>query len=325
MIDTIKLYIPGRNNEAFELNEDSFKKKLNEKNEPELFYNTFYEEGKQPIYIANDLQRNYALIQFSVPKLLYKNSLVNLKQEDTPKLEGILQDRLKGIFNTDYRNAQISRLDVTQNIDVENEIPVYIHSLHGAYNKDKRYKEEVFSNETITIKNNSRRFTLYDKVKEALANKDISNSEAKASNNILRFEIQHSKAKHIKTSFNRNYTFDQILQEGFFETAKLFQINSFDKLFCNYGNYELFMQDIAIMEVVAKYSKRNLLKNFVLKSISDKTDYKHDMNEYENLLEMAGMKRPGRHKALKELRTLLSLARLKTSDLIEEIRSKLVA
>lgn len=324
MIDTITLYKQGRN---FELNEDRFKKKLNESNKPEILYNTFYNpEGKQPIYIHNDLKHSFVKVQFSTPKLIYNTSLENVKLEDTSKIEGILNKRLEGIFEDDFNNMQVSRLDVTQNIEVSNDIPIYIHSLHEAYNKDKRYKEEIYSNETITIKNNSRRFTLYDKVKEALFNKDISNSEASLYPNLLRFEVQHSKAKHIKTSFNRIYTLEEIFTEGFFETAKLFQVNSFDRLFCNYGNYELFMQDIALMDIVAKYSKgRNSLKNFIIRSITETENLNHDFTKYEDLLKLNGMSRQGISKNLKELRTLLSLARLKTSDLIEEIRSKLVA
>jgi hypothetical protein len=85
------------------------------------------------------------------------------------------------------------------------------------------------------------------------------------------------------------------------------------------------MHDIALMDIVAKYSKRNNLKNFIIRSITESEDYKHDFAKYEDLLKLNGMSRQGISKNLKELRRLLSLARLKTSDLIEEIRNKLVA
>lgn len=326
MLDTVKLYQQGRQNSDFELNDKLFRKHNNERNETEILYNTFYtDDGKRPIYVMNDLNRNYAVIQFSIPKLLYGNSLRNVNQEDTSRLETILNERLKGKFAGDFLNMKVSRLDITQNMEMKNDIPIYIHALNDAYAGDKRYKVEKFSDETLLIKNNSRRFELYDKVKEALHNKDITQREAKQYGKLLRFEVQHSKAKHIKTSFNREYTFTDVLQEGFFETAKLFQVNSFDKMFCNAGNYEMFMQDIAMIEVVKDYNKRNLLKNFLLKKITDETEYKHDFNRYEDILKLTGMTRDGIRKAIKEVQKVLMLSKTKRSDIIEEIRSKLVA
>lgn len=326
MLDTVKLYKVGRHKSGFELNDKLFRKHNNERNETEIQYNTFYDdEGKKPIYVMNDLNRNYAIIQFSVPKLLYGNSLRNVNHEDTSKLETILNERLKGKFESDFLNMQVSRLDITQNMEMKNDIPVYIHALNNAYAGDKRYKVEKFSDETLLIRNNSRRFEFYDKVKEALHNKDITPSQAKQHGRILRFEVQHSKAKHIKTSFSKQYTFEDVLKESFFDTAKLFQVNAFDKMFCNAGNYEMFMQDIAMIEVVRNYNKRNVLKNLLLKKLTDETEYKHNFEQYEDYLKHIGMTRDGIRKSIKEVQRLLMLSKTKRSDIIEEIRNKLIA
>ena len=326
MLDTSKLYQAGRNNSEFKLNEKLFRKHNNERNETEILYNTFYDDkGKKPIYVMNDLNRNYAIIQFSVPKLLYGNSLKNVNYEDTSKLETILNERLKGKFEGDFLNMKVSRLDITQNMEMKNDIPIYIHALNDAYAGDKRYKVEKFSDETLLIKNNSRRFEFYDKVKEAIKNKDITQSQAKQYGKILRFEVQHSKAKHIKTSFNKDYTFEDILKEGFFDTAKLFQVNAFDKMFCNAGNYEMFIQDIAMIEVITSYNKRNVLKNLLIKKLTDETEYKHSFEHYEDLLKLTGMTRDGIRKSIKEVQKILMLSKTKRSDIIEEIRNKLVA
>jgi hypothetical protein len=326
MLDTVTLYQKGRNNSDFELNDNQFRKHSNERNVPDILYNTFYnDEGKKSIYVMNDLNRSYAKIQFSIPKLLYGNSLQNVNYEDTSKLETILNERLKGKFEGDFLNMEVSRLDITQNMEMKNDIPVYIHALNNAYAGDKRYKVVKYSDETLLISNNSRRFEFYDKVKEALHNKDITRSEAKEHGRILRFEVQHKKKQHIKTSFHKQYTFEEILKEGFFDTAKLFQVNSFDKMFCNAGNYEMFMQDIAMIEVVRQYNKRNMLKNFLLKKLTDETEYIHNFEHYEDLLKLSGMTRDGIRKALKEVQRILMLSKTKRSDIIEEIRNKLVA
>lgn len=326
MLDTLRLYQKGRNNSEFELNEKMFRRHSDEQNKPDILYKNFLnDEGKQSIYVMNNLKRDYVTIEFSVPKLLYGNSLQNVKQQDTERIEDILNKRLKGKFEADYMNMQISRLDVTQNMNVENEIPIYIHALNNAYSRDKRYRVEKYSDETLEIKNNSRKFTMYDKVKEAIDNKDITRREAKQYGNILRFEVKHNKARDIKTSFNKVYTLEEILKDSFFETAKTFQVNSFDKMFCNAGNYEMFMEDIAMIHVVKDYNKRNVLKNYVIKKMTDEQDYKHDFEHYEDLLKHIGMTRDGIRKSLKELNKIILLSKTKSSDIIEEIRSKLVA
>lgn len=326
MIDTLTLHIKGKNNEDFELNENRFKKVTSENNELDVLHNTFYsdrENRKQPIYVMNNLKNNYALVQYSVPKLLYGNSLQNVKIEDTRKLEGILQNRLNGIFDTDFLNSNISRLDITQNIETIEEIPYYIYGLREAYEQNGRYRVETFSDETLRIKNNSRQFVLYDKVKEALANKDISRNEAKAYGNILRFEAQHKKAKHVKTSLGQVFTLSEILTEDFFKKAKQFQLQTFENLFSNAGNYELFMDDISILDAVMKYNKRNVLKNFLLKSVTDKAEFKADWKYYETLLSAKGMTRQGIAKSIKETKKILALGKVKRSDILNELITKL--
>ena len=324
MIDTVKLFQQGKNHSDFELNEDAFDHNGN-KNEIKTYYKTFYEKGKQPIYVMNDLNKNYSIIQFSVPKLLYGNSLENVRIEDTEKLENILKNRLKGIYEGDFANMTISRIDITQNMEMENEVPVYVHALNEAYSKQGRYRVEKFANESLVIKNNSRRFTMYDKLKEAIANKDVTRQEAKAYGNILRYEVQHSKAKNIQTSFHnkRPYTLTEIFTEGFFANAKQFQVNSFDMLFSNAGNYEMFVNDLAILDIVNSYSKKNVLKNFAIKKLTDDYGHQHDFQHYENLLGMFGFSKRGTQKAIKEFQRLILLAKTKQTDVLNEIRMKL--
>ena len=332
MIDTITLYQSGKNRKDFDINPKRFNKSFDHEDKPLKLYKTFYKddndkERKQSIYIENNLQNNFSLITFSAPKLLYGTSLKNTKLEDAGKLEGILQNRLKGIFDGDFANMQLSRLDVTQNIQVSQEVPIYIHALNNAYSKNGRYRVDKFSDETLQIKNNSRKFMMYDKVKEALHNKDITRQEAKANGNILRYEIQHKRGRDIRVSFKNKEPFrlSDLKSESFYDNCKQFQVQSFDRFFCNAGNYELFLEDLTLIDVIKQYNSRNILKNFMIKKMTDTTDYTHDFQEYEQLLKHAGLSKDGIRKALKDAQRVILLAKTKQSDVLEEIRSKLVA
>lgn len=323
MIDTVTLYRLGS---TFKFNSNSFKTNLDVNGDVVTHYNIFYDtEGKKPIYIENNLKLNYLKMQFSAPKLVYGTNTVNLDLKHTDNIQNILHDRLANIYEDDYSTMQLSRIDISKNIEVVESPAIYIHCLHDRYLKQGRYREEKFSDESIVIKNNSRRFMFYDKIREAVATKDISPRQAKHYPNLLRYEIQHSKARNIKTSLGRTYQFSDIMNEGFFEQCRLFQLKSFDKLFMNYGRYELFVTDKGLIDLITGYSKRNLLKNFIIRSLTESEDYHHDFTKYSDLLQMAGMKRAGITKALKELRQLLSLSRKQTGDILNEVRMKLVS
>lgn len=325
-IDTIGLYIPGKSGKDFDLFPEHFKKESNEKDDVTEYHKTFYDEnGKRPIFVKNDLQRNYTLVQFSAPKLIYGNSLQNFNLDDSGKLIQELDERLSGKLEGDFLNWNVSRLDVTQNVEVSNPIECYIQSLYESYTHNKRYKVDKFSNQSIVIKNNSRRFTLYDKKQEAIDLKEMTRQEAKGFPDLLRYEAQHKKAQHVKTSFNRGYTFSEVLTEGFNEQGRIFLLNSFDKLFCNNGRYDLFLDNLAILDLVMKYTKRGTLLKYIVRSFTDSGNIQHDFVQYEALLKAKGMTRQGIRKAIKELRDLLNLSKFRLPDLLDEIRTQLVA
>ena len=62
-----------------------------------------------------------------------------------------------------------------------------------------------------------------------------------------------------------------------------------------------------------------------IKKMTDTTDFEHDFMQYEELLKYAGYSRDGIHKAIKEFQKIVLLAKTKQSDILEEIRNKLVA
>ena len=279
MIDTVSLYMAGRNGINFDINLKEFNSSVNKTGQVNNYSNNFTlsAKDKRNIYIKYDVNNCYSIVTFSVPKLLYGNSLENIKVEDKDAIFNILVGRLNGIFDADLEKWQVSRLDVTKNIEVENSVSSCITALKKAYDINQgRYNFTNVKDESLTINNNSRRFVIYDKVKEQIANKELSKNEAKTKGNILRLEIQHKKARAINTSFKRKYNFDELFTEKSFQDFSKFQQNFFDKFYCNSGQYQMFIQDIALAELIfATYSKRDLLKNFLVK--------KYLTNDYKQL------------------------------------------
>lgn len=331
MIDTITLFQEGKNGKDFNINLDNFYSTSSPisssfDNKPTHFYNTFYEDNKKKskaINIRYDENRRYLLTTFSAPKLINGHSLETFELDDSDKLIDILENRLKGIVQGDFRNMNLSRLDITKNVSLSQSIPIYIDALKEAVSVNKRYKVTKYNSESIVIANNSRRFTLYDKVIEGIKSKELSRNGTKKLGNILRMELQLKKAQHIETAFKKKFTFDDILTDGMFATFKNYLVTLYDSSFCNYGQYEIFRNDLALIDIVSSISKRNLLKNFIIRQNADVINF--DFKHYEDLLKYKGMSSAGIRKALKSIEQLRYLATNRVSDVIDEIRLKLVA
>ena len=325
MIDTISLYHAGRNGTDFNLNFKEFNSNVSKSGQINNYQNNFIlkDKDKRNIYIKNDLNKSYVLLTFSVPKLIYGNSLENIQVKDKDSIINILTGRLTGILDADFQNWSVSRLDITKNIEVENSVSGYITALKKAYDVTQgRYLFSNVKDETLTISNNSRRFIIYDKVKQELKDKEISRNSAKDYGNILRLEIQHKKAKHIYTSFKRKYFFSELFSEKCFKDFNKFQLSFFDKFYCKGGQYDLFIQDVALTELIfANYNKRDLAKNFFVKKYLNENDI--DTAVLQDLFRKY-YTRQGLNKALKQIKELAKLGTATVPDILDEIRYKLV-
>lgn len=328
MLDTISLYQSGKNGSDFNINFKEFGSSVSKTGQINSYQNNFTlsDKDKRNIFIKCDLNNNYVLVTFSIPKLLYGNSLNNIQVKDKDEVMNILTGRLKGILEADFQNWNVSRLDVSKNIPVKNEPAEYITALKKAYDVTQgRFQLSIVKDETLTISNNSRRFIIYDKVKEELSNKEISRSEAKENGNILRFEIQHKKSKHIETSFKKRYLFDELFTEKSFNDFNKFQLFFFDKFYCNSGKYEMYIQDYSLADLIfLNYGKRNLGKNFLIKKHYSDSNNEFDRSYLQNILKPF-MTKQAVNKTIKELDRLFRLGNTTVFDIIEEIRYKLVA
>lgn len=326
MLDTISLYHAGRNGEDFNINFKEFNSSVNKNGQVNNYYNNFIlkDKDRRNIFVKNDVNNNYTMVTFSAPKLIYGNSLENITLQDKDNLLNILTGRLTGIVDADFQNWTVSRLDVTKNIEVKNNVSGYITALKKAYDVSQgRYLFSNVKDESLTINNNSRRFVIYDKVKQELADKEITRTTAKQYGNILRLEIQHKKARAIKTSFKRKYFYEDLFTEKSFQDFSKFQLQFFDKFYCNSGQYEMFIEDVALADLIFQYSKRDLMKNFFTKKYI--TENEIDLSVVQDIMRPHYKSRQGLHKALKQIDQLAKLGTSTVEDVLQEIRYKLVA
>lgn len=337
MIDTITLYKQGRNLEDFTLNFKQFQNKNTSRKTGQINYIydnfQFDSKDKRNIYIKYDLNRSFVLVNFSVPKLINGNSLKTVKIKDKDNSIQQLHKRLENILDADFENMEVSRLDVSRNIKLENEVPFCLSALKQSYDITKgRYRFKDFSKaneyETLEIKNKSRVHRLYDKVKESISKKEVTRQEAKEYGNILRFENEHKKSQYIKTSFPNYYKngsrlyISELFTEQKFKDFKEFQLKTFNLFFLNSGQYEMFINDISMLDLIFKHSHRSIGKNFLTKKYVESGDYNEQM--FKDLLSPY-YTRQGLNKVIKEIRTIKKLGKSKVVDIIEEIRTKLVA
>ena len=333
MIDTVTLYSQGRNFEHFNVNFKEFQNRNTSRKTGQInnISDNFHysDKEKRNIYCKYDLNRNFILVSFSIPKLLHGNSLETVKITDKDKVINELHRRLKGFVEADFQNMEMSRLDVTQNISLDHEISYCIPALKKAYDvTNGRYNVSSFENETLMIKNKSRVTRLYDKVKESIASKELTKKDALQYGNILRMETEHKKRQHIKTSFPQYYskgkilTYSDLFTEEKFTDFKQFQLKTFNKFFLNNGAYEMFIEDVAMVQLLAEYNKRSLYKNIIAKKYVDSETYNEE--NFKDLIR-PHYTRQGMNKVIKELREIKKIGRSKVSDIIQEIRLKLVA
>lgn len=327
MIDTLTLYKAGRNKKDFDINLKKFQSHLSESGQVNNYTNNFRykDKDKRNIYVKYDLNNDYLLLTFSAPKLIYGNSIKEIEVKDNDRIIETLNQRLSGIVESDcdFNNMQVSRLDVSKNIQVDLSTSHYITALKQLYDvTNGRYRLTTYKDESLTVSNQSRRFVIYDKILEQIASKELSRSQSKQYGNILRLETQHKKTQHIKTSFNRKFYLSELFTDKQFQGFKDFQLEQLNKFYCNYGQYDLFLQDVSMMDLICSYNKRNPLKNFLIKKLIPMESI--DFELLKDVLTPYQTKQ-GINKAIKELRKLYQLSNKKVYDLLDEIRMKVSA
>ena len=84
----------------------------------------------------------------------------------------------------------------------------------------------------------------------------------------------------------------------------------------------MFIENSAMVKLLVDSSKRSHAKNIIVKKYVDSDSYNED--EIKDLLRPVYTRR-GMNKVIRELREIKKIGRSKVSDIIQEIRLKLVA
>lgn len=312
MFDTIRLYKRGYLGKDFRIKESLFNKIYDVDNELSSYVNQF----DDLVRVSFDKYKKGLIISFSAQKVANGTQLVNLKISDCDKLFDNLYRILSDAVSVDLEDMSVSRLDITSNILVESKVKYYINTLQSKFRKRLNYRTDFYKDESFTIFNKSRRIVFYDKVKEQKdKNLDVVNM------NILRYEIQNKKKRDIKTLLKRDFTFKELFSESVFIDCVKIQKHYFSEFFTNGGHFSFFESERALIEALKlKFSNRNLIKNYIVKSYLDKS--KVNYNDLEMLFSEHYSAR-GLKKALDEIKEIEFLTYNTDYSILMEVERKI--
>lgn len=325
MYDTVRLYKRGVDGKDFQLNINKLKRTIDEVNDTVNYHNIFsfpgdYDEVK--LYIDYDLHlRQGVNISFSIPKVANGTQLDNFRLSDKNGLYQNLEHYLSDLIDIDYKNMQVSRLDITSNIYTDGEVRYYINAIQSSYCKHRNYKTDFYPSESFTIHNKSRRIVLYDKIKEQIYKNKRAKRKLDINANILRFEIRNNRSRDVKALLGKDLLFDDLFNEAVFLDAISIQRRYFRDLFLNkHIQQSIFETDKLLVELINKRWSRNLINKFLVKKQLDSDNF--SFTELEALFSGVYTER-GLRKALKELRELKFLTVNTTFSLLEEVYNKI--
>lgn len=266
--------------------------------------------------ISRKNENVYLSIQCSVPKFLGKQNIYLANNNDFSCFIVELEKELaeSGIF-LDVRKCNISRLDVTKNVETRYDFSKYVPLLRKLqFSRDKLNRE--YNNQTYLMGNGSRVLCCYNKIAEMKAKRE---SIAGLPNDIFRAEYRALN----KTTVRTTYRFKDVeAMEKDFENIESVYKNSLKKnLFrgevieddAEYEEMEIIRRAIkdsgrgkknfyeaAIMQILVKNSESKL------KGICSKAD--NVLSIYEGELRERGMNS-------KTIKTLVSRQRRVIADL----------
>lgn len=327
MIDTVRLYQP-----MFKAMDKGFiylkNFNLHHWVSGEMIYiNTFYNsEGKQPITVKYDELKDYVTITFSVPKLVYGNSIKNFTHEDYDKnlLLDVLTERLRGIIETDFLDMLVSRLDIAINIVTDYNVDVYIKAVRYCLDISKRYRVQEYKDSSLTIYNRSKRILFYDKEKEQIRSKEIG-FDYQPKGNLLRFEVQLKDMKMVKNAFGfgSEIKFDDALEYPVVLGAYLVELfETITKDYALSDELREFQSDLGLIKAISENRKRNILSDFlILKHVRD-----FDIDKYEPLLLYVGFSQRSIYNMKNKLKELEAMYPVNNSlDLVRELHDKILS
>jgi len=271
-------------------------------------------------------------IQTSLPKLIYRTSLYEIKEQDTEKAIKAIEQQLKmsgvSISNNSLNDFDLSRLDFCKNIQVENNIIDYLLYFNKFY-YSKRMKTELKS-ETVTYRNKSQQLTFYNKIKEIQdteKDKEIIELVQDLPQDILRIESRLLKKRTIEQELKKNNVkFCNIFNMDIARNKLLKDINCLVQ--DSQEQIELaFEQNTELLNYIKSKKKRNVFTTFLAAKGAEQFLSEFN-NDYDKILSffLDHFSKAQSHRNRNELRKFQRLIEnRKQKDLLKEIRYKIAA
>lgn len=268
--------------------------------------------------------------EVSLPKLLYGNSLKELKQTDLDQCVSILDTQFQSagavIDKGALENMALSRLDYCKNVKVDHCITDYISQLKNCFIQGRTRTN--WNLETCTFFNGSQEFCAYNKILETLAHYSSAESagiDKNTKQDILRIESRLKKARTIQNTLKRK-TFAECFN---FDLAKNKLLSDFNRLVLDSGEQlELnFNDDLQRLQELRSIHERGAFHRWKAEqgTAGILLRYNYDLELIRKLLmNVLGKRMTAYH--LKEFKQFISDHRTKEQrHLLQEIRYKLAA
>lgn len=241
----------------------------------------FLNDSENGIYfsVKSFFTGNIAVLQFSIPRVLYKKNYIDYQFEDFNLLKNTIDSWLKkNDIEFDLDTALISRIDCTFNCQTDEDINNYFDIFKMiAFSRLQKFDY----GSTFLFRNTRRQITVYDKraeflalhapVKKAEKNDYIAEMFPDLPDNLLRFEYRLLRAAMIEKNF-KDLSEENIIEN--YQDA----LTEFYNLVDNKKNFEGY-QDDNVLNLLNDYSEMDgrkffdkFLKDYALYKIAETCD-----------------------------------------------------
>ena len=326
MIDTVRVFTPNfslRKDNRFELMQVR-SHSTGELKRERLFCNLGH--------FSLDIRDKSLYISTSLPKLLYGSSFYEVTETDAERavetVEGKLFSAGVKVDNNGLNDFTFSRLDVCRNIEVESYIPEYLLALNN-FSFSRRAKREI-DKETLSFRNSSQEFTLYNKIRELRQDKEtpleLFEKLMSERENVLRVESRMKRAQVVESELSPGLRFTAAFDS---ELCKRKLLKDFDALVPS-PDKQLdfnFRANSELLEFISSKRKRGVFKEFLATKGAERflEEFRGDFPKVREFLE-THYKRSQTFSILRELKQYQSLViEHEERDLLGELRSKIAA
>jgi len=281
-------------------------------------------------HLSLDLTGDHHLfLQTSLPKLLYKTSLYEVRPDDLSRtvetLEKMLSEAGIELKKNSLADFSLSRVDFCRNLQVELHPSNYLLTL-GDFYMSRRHKQK-YDHETLSYRNGEHELTFYNKVREIRETEkdpEVQRLIAERPENILRVESRTKNHKAILRVLKSKGTLAQVFD---FEVCRTRLLGEMDHLVLNQNvQMELFFEEnFGLLDRITQEQKRGAFRKFLaVKGVE--TFLREFRGDWEKIREFLSRRyrKSQVYFLLSELRELQSLAlKPEKRDLIAEIREKI--